>query len=245
MAGKWFLYLTSLMLITMGALSGRIRLWKMSLSDYSLADCFVGMQDVWEFGLMVTSVTVLFLLLFFRQENRTCCIIREESRKSLWNRQIYKGILFSATMTFYFQGCIFVIGGLSSQKLINWDQAGSVYFFSTEQHTNTITFGAFLTVSSIMVFLKLLNVSFLAAFADWNMKRREAVIIITMIAAGAEKFFNHIPLRIFFAELSIAYDRWYSETVLWSMLYGFLLAAAIWYTGSRFAVRKDFLNEEG
>ncbi len=209
--------------------------------NYCLADCYIAAQDVWVFGVLVIPVTVLFLLYFFNAQGRACSLIREGSRRMIWRKQGYKGALFSIMMTSYFQGCIFIAGGLASRSYINWSSTASLFFYNTEYRTSTVCFPLVLAVSSVIVFLKFFSISLMVIFALWAAKSKELVIIFVVALAGAELFLQNKSLQLFYNVLNASYDKWLSAWKMTeSIIYGIVLAVLIWHMGKSKIMRKDF-----
>ncbi len=128
-----------------------------------------------------------------------------------------------------------------SKSYINWDSAASLFFYKTGGCISTVCFPLFLMVSSVTVFLKLLNISLMCIFATWISKKKEIVIIFAIVLASGELFLQDKSLQIFYNILNVSYDKWLSGWKLTgSAMYGIVLAILIWHKGKSNIMRKDF-----
>lgn len=146
---------------------GRIERQKSYLQglEASTADLLISFQSSWNFGMVIFPLSLLLIMKCKKDSLSVQQLLRYQSRNKMYALQIAESMGFALTISVFITFLETGVGYFMTEKLMNWQSMGSVYYASTGSTTDVGLLQVFLLVTFLyfikyMIFLTLMDFLF-------------------------------------------------------------------------------------
>lgn len=221
---------------------------------FTLADaCFLLTYLPIPFEIVIVPLCVFLVLLLLKYDFNPSGIIRYQSRRELWLKQVGNTCVFSALAALYITVCSGVISLFTTKGVCNWNEKGS-FFFATMlgkadksgkfvPQTMTVPPDAvkILWMLFLFSFFSIATMSLIELLIQWLL----GSYIIGFVVILAIALLDAADIPVFYTYSSILYDQWVkSVPVVCNMIFPAVWIAVLSAIGWLLAERKDFLSAQ-
>lgn len=241
--GLILVFVVAIPVIELFYLSVRIGGFAGTGMQWSVADCLVFQLDRSFVAFTLIPISLVLLAQLFKHDFQVPFLIRQKSKRSLWQKQIFKTVVTSMLLTTYIIIVTLIIGMLYSTTYINWHSDFSLYFRVNEVVAENIAFGHVIALFFIMSVLLCSLINIIFQFVNWLSNNQLPAWITILIIAG----WDLVAIRgqfLIYGRLSIHYKYWYE---FWKLItnisFGVGAIIILVIIGTFIAKKRDFLNE--
>lgn len=221
---------------------------------FTLADaCLLFTNVPMPFEIVIVPLCVFLVTLLLKYDFSPSGIIRYQSRRELWLKQVGNACAFSALAALYITVCSGVISIFITKGICNWNEKDSFFFAAMLGEADKS--GKFIPQTMavppdavkifgmlfLFLFFSIAAMSIIELLIQWLL----GSYIIGFVVILAIALLDAANIPVFYTYSSILYDQWVKEVpIICNMIYPTVWIAVLSAIGWLLAERKDFLSAQ-
>lgn len=196
----------------------------------------------------IAIVISLYYVFFSKNDYAVMIILRQQSKKAVWNRQCAAIVVITAVVTALAFIYAVILGTVfHGSNFNNWYCADSLLsqtvtkFYSITYYNTT---AAALFVMILQFFLQLLVTLLLMAAGFWFFNHYIVPLAVVVGVAANDSYSYFVP--VFFRRFALLPDGWFHMKTEYAFYYivMIIIAAALYCAGRYFSERREFISEK-